>query len=130
MNDEEIEGTGINFTYDEHGHPELGNVSKSHIFNILVQRKLRKLNLSVKSRPNEMGYELRCVRPIAYDLSYATILGTGVMKLFKEGISGCMVTMTPKGDIEPLYLKDVEDAERKSQTEACQHGFAKGEARL
>lgn len=113
MSDEEIEGTGINFTYDEHGHPELGNVSKSHIFNILVQRKLRKLNLSVKSRPNEMGYELRCVRPIAYDLAYATILGTGVMKLFKEGISGCMVTMTPKGDIEPLYLKDVEDEHGK-----------------
>ena len=28
---------------------------------------------------------LRCVRPIAYDLSYATQLGTGVMKLFQDG---------------------------------------------
>jgi len=96
MSDEEIEGTGINFTYDDHGHPELGNVSKSHIFNMLVQRKLKKLNISIKSRPNEMGYELRCVRPIAYDLTYATLLGTGVLKLFKEGIKGCMVTTTPK----------------------------------
>ncbi len=109
MSDEEVEGTGINFTYDEHGHPELGNVSKAHIFNMLVQRKLKKLNISVKSRPNEIGYELRCVRPIAYDLSYATILGTGVMKLFQEGASGCMVTVTPGGDILPLYMKDVED---------------------
>jgi 6-phosphofructokinase 1 len=113
MSDEEIEGTGINFTYDDHGHPELGNVSKAHIFNLLVQRKLKKLNISVKSRPNEIGYELRCVRPIAYDLMYATILGTGVMKLYQEGISGCMVTITPEGAILPLYLKDVEDANGK-----------------
>lgn len=113
MSDEEIEGTGINFTYDDHGHPELGNVSKAHIFNMLVQRKLKKLNIVVKSRPNEIGYELRCVRPIAYDLAYATILGTGVMKLFQDGVSGCMVTQTPAGDIVPLYLKDVEDEKGK-----------------
>jgi 6-phosphofructokinase len=113
MSDEEIEGTGINFTYDDHGHPELGNVSKAHIFNMLVQRKLKKLNISVKSRPNEIGYELRCVRPIAFDLSYATILGTGVMKLYQEGLSGCMVTQTPSGDILPLFMKDVEDENGK-----------------
>lgn len=109
MSDEEVEGTGINFTYDDHGHPELGNVSKSHIFNMLVQRKIKKFNFSVKSRPNEIGYELRCTRPVAYDLVYATLLGTAVMKLFQEGISGCMVTVDHKGTVSPLYLKDVED---------------------
>jgi 6-phosphofructokinase 1 len=109
MSDEEIEGTGINFTYDEHGHPELGNVSKAHIFNLLVQRKLKKLNLTVRSRPNEIGYELRCIRPIAFDLAYATLLGTGTYKLFKEGLTGCMIIQNYKGDVEPLYLKDVED---------------------
>lgn len=113
MSDEEIEGTGINFTYDDHGHPELGNVSKSHIFNMLVQRKLKKLNISVKSRPSELGYELRCCRPIAFDLSYATLLGTGVMKLFQEGVTGCMVTSDPAGNIAPLFLKDVEDEKGK-----------------
>jgi 6-phosphofructokinase len=113
MSDEEIEGTGINFTYDEHGHPELGNVSKAHIFNLLVQRKLKKLNIVVRSRPNEIGYELRCIRPIAYDLAYATLLGTGTYKLFKEGLSGCMIIQNHRGDVEPLYLKDVEDEKGK-----------------
>ncbi|MBN2521886.1 MAG: 6-phosphofructokinase [Bacteroidales bacterium] len=113
MNDEEIEGTGINFTYDDHGHPELGNVSKSHIFNMLVQRKLKKLDLTIRSRPNEIGYELRCCRPIAFDLSYATLLGNGVMKLFQDGVTGCMVTADPAGNISPLFLKDVEDENGK-----------------
>ena len=113
MNDEEIIETGINFTYDEHGHPELGNVSKSHIFNMLTQQKLRDLRIKVKSRPNEMGYELRCCRPIAYDLTYATRLGLGVYKIFKQGLTGCMVTVGRDGEITPLFLKDVEDAQGK-----------------
>ncbi|MBE9480867.1 MAG: 6-phosphofructokinase [Bacteroidetes bacterium] len=113
MTDEEIKATEINFTYDEHGHPELGNVSKAHIFNMLLQRKLKELNIKIKSRPVELGYEIRCVRPIAFDLMYCALLGMGVKYLFDKGITGCMVTSDPKGDIAPLYLKDVEDEHGK-----------------
>jgi 6-phosphofructokinase 1 len=80
---------------------------------MLTQQALKGLRINVKSRPNEMGYELRCCRPIAYDLNYATSLGLGVYKLFKEGISGCMVTVDRTGGIVPLYLKDVEDKNGK-----------------
>ena len=113
MTDEEIKSTDINFTYDDHGHPELGNVSKAHIFNMLLQRKLKKLNINVKSRPVELGYEIRCVKPIAFDLMYCALLGMGVKRLFDKGITGCMVTADPKGDIAPLYLKDVADENGK-----------------
>jgi len=113
MTDEDIEASGINFTYDEHGHPELGNVSKAHIFNILLQNKLKELGIKIKSRPVELGYSLRCTRPIAYDLNYSTMLGTGVYTLFEKGITGCMVTVSHTGNIEPLYLKDVEDENGK-----------------
>jgi 6-phosphofructokinase len=113
MSDEEIIDTGVNFTYDEHGHPELGNVSKSHIFNMLTQQHLKTLRITVKSRPEEIGYELRCCRPIAYDLSYATRLGLGVYNLFQKGETGCMTTIDREGNITPLYLKDVEDENGK-----------------
>ena len=113
MSDEEIEGTGINFTYDAHGHPELSNVSKAHIFNMLLQHRLKRLKINVTSRPNEIGYELRCCRPIAYDLAYATLLGTGIIKLYREGKTGCMITIDPAGNVSPLYLKDVEDNKGK-----------------
>lgn len=113
MTDEEIKATGINFTYDDHGHPELGNVSKAHIFNFLLQKKLKELNIAVKSRPEEMGYELRCVTPSAFDLMYCSLLGIGVKKLFDDGMTACMVTSDPVGDIHPLYLKDVADEKGK-----------------
>ena len=113
MTDEEIEKSGVAFTYDEHGHPELGNVSKAHIFNLLLQQRLHLLGLSVKSRPVEIGYGIRCVQPNGYDLTYCSLLGYGVKKLFDKGVTGAMVTTNPKGEIIPLYLKDVEDENGK-----------------
>ena len=113
FDNEEIIETGINFTYDDHGHPELGNVSKAHIFNMLVQRKLIELNIDIKSRPVELGYEIRCIRPVAFDLIYCTNLGIGVKLLFEQGKTACMVTLDQEGKISPLFLKDVEDEHGK-----------------
>jgi ATP-dependent phosphofructokinase / diphosphate-dependent phosphofructokinase len=109
MTDEEIKSSDISLTYDDHGHPELGNVSKAHIFNLLLQRKLKEMNISIKSRPEELGYELRCVSPSGFDLMYCSLLGLGVKKLYDDGFTGCMVTSDPKGDVFPLFLKDVTD---------------------
>ncbi len=113
MEEKEIINSGISFTYDDHGHPELGNVSKSHIFNYLLQVKLKEIGLEIKSRPVEIGYELRCCNPIAFDLTLCTLLGIGVKKIFDQGISGCIVSANSNGDISPLYLKDIEDENGK-----------------
>ena len=114
MTDEEINNSGVQFSYDEHGHPELGNVSKAHIFNTLLQKHISNATrLPIKSRPVEIGYEVRCVDPGAFDLFYCSILGYGVKKLFDEGVSGAMVTSDNNGIVKPLYLKDVEDEKGK-----------------
>ena len=73
LSDEEIRKSGVHFTYDEHGHPELGKVSKAHIFNEMIEKKLKELGIKVKSRPVELGYEIRCQTPIAYDLTYCSV---------------------------------------------------------
>ncbi len=111
LSDEQVRNSGIAFTFDEHGHPELGNVSKAHIFNILVQRKLKELGIDIKSRPVELGYELRCTRPVAYDLTLCTLLGMGVKKLFDEGVTGVIVSTSSKANIEGIPLQDLEDPE-------------------
>ncbi|MBT9187813.1 6-phosphofructokinase [Zobellia russellii] len=113
MPDSELDHCGINFTYDDHGHPELGNVSKSHIFNMLVQSKLKELGVNIKSRPVELGYELRCCRPIGFDLTLCTLLGLGVKKLFDQGVSGCIVTANSKGEVTPLFLEDLQGKDGK-----------------
>tara|TARA_R110000868_G_scaffold264879_1_gene523509 strand:+ start:24339 stop:25556 length:1218 start_codon:yes stop_codon:yes gene_type:complete len=113
IDEEELKNSGILFTYDEHGHPELGNISKSHVFNVLVQEKLKKIGVSIKSRPVELGYEFRCSRPIGFDLTLCTLLGMGTKKLFDEGITGCIVTANSRGDIKPMFLSELENSDGK-----------------
>jgi len=113
LEEEEIKNAGIRFTYDSHGHPELGNVSKANFFNILLQEKLKAIGLDIKSRPNDSGYELRCCRPIGFDLTLCTLLGIGVKKLLDEGRSGCIVSANAEGNIVPVYLDDHTDKSGK-----------------
>ncbi len=113
LDPEEIKATGVSMTYDEHGHPELGKISKAVLFNDILTPELRKIGLSVKMRPVEIGYDVRCVDPVAYDLSYCTELAMGVYDLYSKGETGCMVYIDPLGDSHPLYLKDLQNADGK-----------------
>ena len=109
LDQDEILKSGIHFSYDEHGHPELGKVSKAEMFNTLLEKRCKALGIKVKSRPVEIGYEVRCQTPCAFDLVYCSQLGMGVYKLFSEGKTGCMVYISQEGYVSPLYLKDLQD---------------------
>ena len=109
LSHEELLSYGVKFTYDDHGHPELGKISKAQMFNDMVENKLKSLGISVKSRPVEIGYEVRCITPVGYDLMYCSQLGMGVYKLFSEGVTGCMVYLDLNGNIKSLFLKDMQD---------------------
>ena len=113
LDPEDIKATGVHMTYDEHGHPELGKISKAVLFNDILDKEFKKIGLKVKTRPVEIGYDVRCQDPVAYDLSYCTELAMGVYELFKKGETGCMVYVDVNGESHPLYLKDLQNAEGK-----------------
>lgn len=113
LDPEDLKATGVHMTYDEHGHPELGKISKAVLFNDLLEQEFKKLGLKVKTRPVEIGYDVRCQDPTAYDLTYCTELAMGVYELFEKGETGCMVCIDADGDSHPLYLKDLQNAEGK-----------------
>ena len=106
---EEMEAAGVKFSYDDHGHPELGKVSKAVLFNDLLEAEYKKIGIKVKSRPVEIGYDVRCQDPVAYDVTYCTELAMGVYQLYSEGKTGCMVYVDSFGNVSPLYLADLQD---------------------
>ena len=106
---EEMEAAGVRFSYDDHGHPELGKVSKAVLCNDLLEAEFKKIGLKVKSRPVEIGYDVRCQDPVAYDVTYCTELAMGVYQLYSEGKTGCMVYVDSYGNVSPLYLADLQD---------------------
>lgn len=109
LSDEDLKSTGVTFSYDEHGHPELGKVSKAQIFCTVLEAKLKELGLKAKIRPIEIGYDVRCHTPVSFDITYCSQMAYGVWKLFKAGETGCMVYINPVGIATPLYLKDLQD---------------------
>ena len=110
---EDLKATGVHMTYDEHGHPELGKISKAVLFNDILEKEYKKLGIKVKTRPVEIGYDVRCQDPIAFDLTYCTQLAMGVYDLYAKGETGCMVYVDAYGEPHPLYLKDLQDASGK-----------------
>jgi len=113
LDPEDLKSTGVHMTYDEHGHPELGKISKAVLFNDILEKEFKKIGIKVKTRPVEIGYDVRCQDPIAYDLSYCTELAMGAWDLFSKGETGCMVYVDAFGKAHPLYLKDLQNAEGK-----------------
>ena len=110
---DDIKAAGVHMTYDEHGHPELGKISKAVLFNELLEKQAKKIGLKVKTRPVEIGYDVRCQDPLAYDLTYCSELAMGVYELFKKGETGCMVYVDAFGNAKPLYLHDLQNEEGK-----------------
>ena len=109
LSTEEIEKSGVRFTTDEHGHIELGKVSKAQLFNNILETYKEKLGLNVSTRPVDIGYEFRCQTPVAYDLFYCTQLGCGVYELYRQGYTGCIVYVDPVGQTKPIYLHQLQD---------------------
>jgi len=111
LKDDEISSTGVHMTFDAYGHPELGKFSKAVLFNDILEKYLKEIKLSIKTRPLEIGYDVRCQDPIAYDLTYCTELAMGAYELFCKGETGCMVYVDSDGKATPLYLKDLQNDE-------------------
>ena len=110
---QEIKNAGVTMTYDEHGHPELGKISKAVLFNDILEKEFKKIGLKIKTRPVEIGYDVRCQDPIAFDLTYCSELAMGAYELFSRGETGCMVFVDHDGNAKPLYLKDLQDESGK-----------------
>jgi ATP-dependent phosphofructokinase / diphosphate-dependent phosphofructokinase len=115
ISDDDLKSTGIHFSYDAHGHPELNQVSKAHVFNQLVVKQLKEIGMDITPRPVEIGYSLRCCKPIGFDLNYCGQLGRGVYTLFSEGKTGCMVAIDSIGNVLPLYLADLKGPDGRIQ---------------
>ena len=113
LDPEELKATGVTMSYDDHGHPELGKISKAVLFNDLLDQALGEINLKVKTRPVEIGYDVRCQDPVAYDLTYCTELAMGVFELFQKGETACMVYVDHNGEAHPLYLRDLQGPDGK-----------------
>jgi 6-phosphofructokinase 1 len=93
---------------DEHGHVRLAEVPLGRVVKEAVARQLAELGQKPTLVEKDVGYELRCAEPNAFDLDYTRDLGTGAVRTLLAGTSGVMITRQG-GALVPVPFGDIMD---------------------
>lgn len=78
---------------DEHGHIRLAEINFSDILKKKVAETLNSVGVKMRLVDKELGYELRCADPVAYDIDYTISLGQGAADYLAQGGSGATITI-------------------------------------
>jgi 6-phosphofructokinase 1 len=101
---------------DEHGHIRLAEIPISRILRDAVRDSLAKRGIKVTIGEKEVGYEVRCGYPTAYDRDYTLDLGVGAVRTLLGGASSVLITRQG-GRIVPMQFAEILDKETgKSRT--------------
>ena len=96
--------------YDDHGHLRLSELNFSDILKFAIKQRLDDFGIELRIVDQEIGYELRCISPCAYDIDYTRNLGFGAVQFLEEGNSAAMISI--QGDrIVPLTFDELQDPE-------------------
>ena len=93
---------------DAYGHVRLADVPLGPVLRDAVRKRCSELGVATTILTKDVGYELRCADPIAFDVEYARSLGYGAMRYLLSGESGALIAMS-HGDAVPLRLTDIVD---------------------
>jgi 6-phosphofructokinase 1 len=115
---------------DEHGHVRLAEVPLGAVLRDTVRSSLEELGIKMTIVPKDVGYELRCADPTAFDLDYTRDLGAGAVRTLLNGISGVMITRQGS-QIVPIPFDEMMDPKthktrvREVDVETESHGSAR-----
>jgi 6-phosphofructokinase 1 len=93
---------------DEHGHIRLAEVPLGLVIRDAVQAGLTELGVKMTIGEKDVGYELRCAAPNAFDLDYTRDLGAGAVRALLEGRSGIRIPRQASG-IVPISFDQLMD---------------------
>jgi len=86
---------------DEHGHIRLAEVPLGKVLRDQVRRSLAERGVEVAIVEKDIGYELRCAEPCAFDQDYTRDLGAGAVRSLLAGDSQVLITRQ-EGAIVPI----------------------------
>ena len=116
---------------DEHGHIRYAELDFGEILKQAVLAEVEKIGIKIAVVDKEIGYELRCAAPIAYDIDYARSLGYEAVQFLMRGETGALITLQDN-QAKPLFFDEIKDPEtgktrvRKVNIESVHYKIARG----
>lgn len=94
---------------DEHGHVRLAEVPLGRVLRTAVADGLAARGVKVAIGDKDVGYELRCGQPVAFDRDYTRDLGVGAVRTLLAGQSAVLITRQQQS-IVPIPFDQIMDA--------------------
>jgi 6-phosphofructokinase 1 len=93
---------------DEHGHIRLADLPFGKVLADALKDTLAARGVTIAVGNKDVGYELRCVTPSAFDRDYTRDLGAGAVRALLDGVSGALITRQ-QGRIVPIPFDELMD---------------------
>ncbi|MEO5989842.1 MAG: diphosphate--fructose-6-phosphate 1-phosphotransferase [Candidatus Eisenbacteria bacterium] len=93
---------------DAHGHVRIAEVNIGEILKHAVELRLGEFGVKSTIVAKNVGYELRCADPVAYDMEYSRDLGYCAAKYLLQGGNGAVVTLQA-GRFVPVPFDELVD---------------------
>lgn len=101
-----------NNCYDEHGHIRYTELDFPGIIKKAVVKNLADLGIKITIVSKEIGYELRCAPPNAFDIEYTRDLGFAAFDFLQRGGTDAMITIQ-NNQITPIPFSKILDSKTK-----------------
>jgi 6-phosphofructokinase len=95
---------------DAYGHVHLADVPLGMVLRDRVRAALKEIGVAANVIAKDIGYELRCAKPVPFDTDYTRTLGYGAVRYLLDGGSGALIAITG-GRVTPVGLADLVDPE-------------------
>jgi ATP-dependent phosphofructokinase / diphosphate-dependent phosphofructokinase len=97
-----------NVSRDAYGHVRLADVPIGSLLRDGVRSRLHDLGVDTTVLAKDIGYELRCAKPVAFDVDYTRTLGYGAVRYLLSGKSGALIALAG-GRVHPMQLDELID---------------------
>jgi 6-phosphofructokinase 1 len=93
---------------DAYGHVRIADIPFGIVLREAVRARLEELELDTTVVTKDIGYELRCAKPVSFDVDYTRTLGYGAVKYLLGGGSGALIALSG-GRVTPVTLDELRD---------------------
>ena len=93
---------------DEHGHIRYAEIKFGDLLKRAVAKELQAAGIKMTIVDKEIGYELRCAAPIAFDIDYTRNLGYAAVEFLLKGETDAMITIQDN-QVKPLAFDQIRD---------------------
>jgi ATP-dependent phosphofructokinase / diphosphate-dependent phosphofructokinase len=93
---------------DSFGNIRLADVPLSSMLRDGVRERLAEIGVDSTVHAKDIGYELRCAKPVPFDVDYTRTLGFGAVRYLIGGGSGSLIALKG-GHVEPMSLDELLD---------------------